>query len=268
MGSGMKVERFAAIRKLLYAEGSRSIQEISEAIGASPATVRRDLHILETEGVVTRTHGGARIADNVGVEIAFQQREQQNLAAKRAIAERAYELIAPNSAIFLDAGTTVLQLARRLRLNPMPVTVFTNCLPVAQVLIDAEEVKVTLIGGALRAENASLVGPLAERMMDALWFDRLFLGGGALSDDLTLCGLDEVETHLNGKMLARSGAKTLLIDSSKFGHRLTYAVTTLTPELEIITDSGLPLAWQRKLREVGNEPILASVGSHLGKVAR
>jgi DeoR family fructose operon transcriptional repressor len=255
----MRNDRFSAIRQMLYTVGDSSIQEIADAVGASPATIRRDLQILETNGVVTRTHGGARIADSVGIEVAFQHREQQNLAAKRAIADAAFETIAPHNAIFLDAGTTVLQLARCIRLNPMPLSVFTNCIVSAQVLMDVPDVKVTLIGGTLRAENASMVGGLAEVMLERLWFDRLFLGAGALAEDCCIYSLDEAEARLNEKMLARSTAKSLLIDSRKFGKRLPYQVAPVTSDLEIFTDAGLDTAWKRRLAEVACVPTVVSL---------
>ena len=75
-----------------------------------------------------RTHGGAQITD-VGVEVAFESASEINLAAKRAIGEAAYQMLRPETSVFLDAGTTVLQLARRLRLNPMPLRLFTIACP-------------------------------------------------------------------------------------------------------------------------------------------
>ena len=124
----MKDDRASAIRQHLYSAGHSSIQEIADAVGASPATIRRDLVALEMEGAITRTHGGARIAESAGVEVAFAARESHNLAAKRLIADAAFETIAPHSTVFLDAGTTVLQVARLLitgdhgELRTMPQT--------------------------------------------------------------------------------------------------------------------------------------------------
>ncbi|WP_102957712.1 DeoR/GlpR family DNA-binding transcription regulator [Mangrovicella endophytica] len=254
----MKDDRFSAIRQLLYSAGSSSIQEIADAVGASPATIRRDLQILETRGAITRTRGGARIADDAGIEVAFQTREQQNLSAKRAIAEAAFGTLAPHSAIFLDAGTTVLQLARCIRLNPMPLSVFTNCIVSAQVLMDVPDVKVTLLGGLLRSENASMVGALAETMLERLWFDRLFLGAGALADDCCIYSLDESEARLNEKMIAHATGTMLLIDSSKFGRRLTYRVAAVTPKIEIVTDDGLASDWLRRLAEADLTPLIVA----------
>jgi DeoR/GlpR family transcriptional regulator of sugar metabolism len=247
----MKNDRLSAIREHLYKHGTSSIQAIADSVGASLATIRRDLQILEEEGVVSRDHGSARIAKTAGIEVAFELREKQNLSAKRAIAAAAFEMILPNSTIFLDAGTTVLQLARQLRLNPMSVSVFTNCLTVAQLLMDVRGLKIAVLGGQLRPENASLVGGAAEAMLDRLWFDNLFIGAGAIADDGCIYSLDESEARLNEKMLTRAAKAVLLADSSKFGQQLTYKVAPLRAGLTVISDEGLPRAWFDRLDGVG-----------------
>src|SRR4051812_28124440 len=99
LSGGTKVERLDAIRSHLYANGLSTIQELSDAVGASLATIRRDLQILEDDGAIDRVHGGARIAEGSSVEVAFQQRANQNLSAKRALAAVAYEALAPHMAV-------------------------------------------------------------------------------------------------------------------------------------------------------------------------
>src|SRR5262245_37062407 len=182
-GGGMKVERLDAIRSHLYAHGLSSIQSIADSVGASLATIRRDLRVLEREGAIDRVHGGARIAEGSSVEVAFQERAKRNLAAKRAIAEAAYQLLPVHGTVFLDAGTTVLQLARLIRINPLPLRIFTNGLAVAQEFMNVPDLEVAVLGGQLRSENASLVGPQAEAMLESLWFDQLFLGASAIGPD-------------------------------------------------------------------------------------
>lgn len=247
----MRIDRASAIRQHLFAKGHSSIAEIAQAVGASEPTVRRDLMALEAEGHIVRSHGGAQIAAASGIEIAFESREQINLPVKRAIGEAAYRLLRPDTSVFLDAGTTVLQLSRRLRLNPMPLRVFTNCLPVAQVLMPVPEVGVTLLGGALRRENASMVGILAEAALERLWFDQLFLGVGAISEDGGISSADEQEARLNALMLTRSAAPIVLTDADKFGKRLTYGVARLRAGMQVVTDARLEPAWQGRLAELG-----------------
>ncbi len=258
-----KGSRATRIRQHLYGAGHSSVQAIADAVGASVATVptvRRDLQALEAEGAIIRDHGGARIADRIGTEVAFELREQQSLGAKRAIAEAAYAMIEPNSAIFLDAGTTVYQLARRLRLDPIPVAVFSNCIPIAQELLNVTEVSVTLLGGRLRRENASMVGNLTENALDDLWFDQLFLGAGAVADDACIYSADADEARVNAKMIDRAARTHLLADASKFGQRQTYRVGALAGGLHVVTDTGLSEDWTRRLAELGCGPQLVEPG--------
>jgi DeoR/GlpR family transcriptional regulator of sugar metabolism len=244
-------DRLSAIRQRLYAYGSSTIQDLIAATGASPATVRRDLNLLEQQGIIDRVHGGARLATGSSVEVAFQHREKENLAAKRAIGDAAYKHLRPHTTIFLDSATTVLQLARRLRLAPLPITVFTNGLATAQELLDVSKIRVMVLGGQLRTENASVVGPYAESMLDKLWFDQLFLGAGAISIDGTIYSIDLGEATLNAKMLARSAERFILVDASKFGHAATYAVATIASATHVIADAAVMPDWRQRLVDLG-----------------
>ena len=246
---GAKVERIDAIRSHLYTHGFSSIQALADAVGASLPTIRRDLVVLERQGAIDRVHGGARIAEGSSVEMAFQERAKRNIDAKRAIAASAYELLVPHATVFLDAGTTVLQLARLIRVNPLPLRIFTNGLAVAQEFLDIPHLEVSLLGGQLRSENASTVGPQAEAMLEALWFDQLFLGVSGIGPDGAIYSVDSAEANLNRCMLSRAAQRFLLADSSKFGTMATYRVSPLT-EGRIITDAGLPAKWRSLLADL------------------
>jgi DeoR/GlpR family transcriptional regulator of sugar metabolism len=247
MGNRVQSERLAAIRRQLYQAGSQTIQELAAATGASEPTIRRDLKLLEEEGAIERVHGGARLMQSAGSEVAFDVREQRNIQAKRAIAEAGYGLLRPGQTVFFDAGTTVAQLARRLRVQPVPLTVVTNGLTVAQELSATPDVRVMLIGGDLRAENMSLVGPQAEAMLRGLWCDLLFLGAGAVAEDGIIYSKDDREASLNALMLTRAAQRVLLADATKFGLRTTYRVAPAADLDMILTDAGMPGAWRDRL---------------------
>jgi len=260
---GMKVERLDAIRSHLYAHGSSSIQGLADAVGASLATIRRDLSELERVGAIDRVHGGARIAEGSSVEVAFQERSKRNLTAKRALAAAAYRLLTPHATIFLDAGTTVLQLARLIRVSPLPLRIFTNGLAVAQEFLNVPNLEVMLLGGQLRSENASLVGPQAEAMLETLWFDQLFLGVSAIGPDGAIYSVDSAEASLNAHMLPRSAQRFVLADSSKFGSMATFRVAPLAAASRVITDNRLPSDWRGRLADAGVDVTLVEPGAPL-----
>jgi DeoR family fructose operon transcriptional repressor len=251
MAGQIKVNRLSAIQQQLYAHGASTNQELVAATGASLATLRRDLNALEQKGVIERVHGGARLAAGSSVEVAFEQREKDNLAAKRAIAEAAYECLKPHTTILLDTATTVLQLARRLRIAPLPITVFTNGLATAQELLNVPKIRVMVLGGQLRPENASIVGPFAESMLDKLWFDQLFLGAGAISGDGSIYSVDLGEASLNAKMLARAAERFVLADARKFGQTATYAVGPISSVSHMISDAAITSEWRQRITNAG-----------------
>lgn len=253
---GVKTERLDEIRSRLYTQGFATIQALASSVGVSLATIRRDLQTLEAEGAIDRVHGGARIADGSAVEVAFQERAKQNLVAKRTIAASAYGLLRPRATVFLDAGTTVLQLARLIRINPMPLRIFTNGLAVAQELLDVAGIEVALLGGQLRSGNASLVGPLAEEMLQSLWLDQLFLGASAISTDGHIFSIDSGEASLNRRMLSRSSQSFVLADSSKFGATATYRVASLA-KARIVTDCNLSSQWRAQLADMAVDVTIA-----------
>lgn len=254
----MKIDRLSLIRQHLYSHGPATVQQLADATGASLATLRRDLAALEEDGVIDRSHGGARLAQGSSIEVSFDVRETEHIAGKRAIANAAYRLIRPHSTLFLDSGTTVLQLARRLKLEPVPVVVFTNGLAVAQELLQAPRIRVMLLGGQVRADNASIVGPQAEAMLERLHFDQLFMGASAIADDRMIYSVDVSEASLNEKMLARSRQKVLLADASKFGSVSTYAVAPLGVVSTLITNVVIDDRWRQAMQQSGVELIIAS----------
>ena len=243
------------IQQFLYTNGASSIQALINHTGSSPATVRRELARLEELGVVQRTHGGAVLTETRGLEAAFSLREHEQLEAKRAIARLAYEHLEPGSSVLMDAGTTVLQLARLIRLTPMRLTVITNGLALAQELAGVPDVEVITVGGRLRADNLSSVGPYAEAALMEFSCDQLFLGATAINREGVMQTLDAAEAAINRSMLERAEERVLLADSSKFGHRAPYRVAGIERVTSVITDSGLKPEWVGHLeqRDIGLE---------------
>ncbi len=253
----MLIERQEDLMLLLLGKGRLSVQDIAKSLGASLATVRRDLNELEKQGLITRSHGYAQITSGSDREIAFAAREKANIDAKRTIAAAAIHKIRPGETLFLDAGTTVLQLARHIRNFTSPVKVFTNGIVAAQELSQSSLMDVTMIGGRLRPENLSMVGPTAVKMMNDLWFDHLFLGATAIDEDGRLSSVDAEEAQINALMVKRSAKVTVLADASKFGVRSTHAVVDLNQAHHIIADQGAADRLRKLKAETGVDYSLA-----------
>jgi DeoR/GlpR family transcriptional regulator of sugar metabolism len=247
----MLEQRHEKIRQYLYQHGLSTVQTLVEHTGSSLATIRRDLEKLETEGVVIRTHGGAKLADSSGVEVGFRQREHREVSHKRAIAQAAYQHLRPNTSIFLDSSTTALQLARRIRLHPITLNLTTNSFAAAQELFGVPEVQLLFVGGHIRTENLATVGMYAEETLDRLWFDQLFMSANAIHHEHGFTTFDTSEAAINRKMLNRATKRFMLSDFTKFGRIAPHHIAPLSIVQHIITDARLGSLWKEHLHQVG-----------------
>jgi len=156
-------ERRRAIREILERNGRVLVTEIARQFHTSQVTVRKDLDILQSQGLIHRTHGGALPAREGALEDpTLREKEKLQRAEKLRIAEAAARLVKEGQVVILDSGTTTTAIARALR-NFQKVTIITNAVNIAAELSGAP-VEVILTGGTLRKNSFSLVGPIAESM--------------------------------------------------------------------------------------------------------
>jgi DeoR family fructose operon transcriptional repressor len=212
------------------------VGELSQKLGVSESTIRRDLQELEDNGLIQRTHGGA-ISVRTGFEPSFTDKEVVNLAEKQAIAEAAAKLIQDGEAVFLDAGTTTLEIARLLR--ERPVTIVTNSMEVVQVFLDDSRVEVMLLGGVFRKATRSLVGYMANEMLKRMHFDKVFLAANAVSAEYGVATPNPAEAETKRQMVD-SGHKVILVaDHSKIGQRALCRICGLEEISLVLTDAGI-----------------------------
>ena len=170
------LDRQKKILSLLKQKGSASVNELTVALDASPATIRRDLELMERQSLLRRTYGGA-IEFTVGYEPSIQERVEHCLAEKLAIARAAASLVQPNDVVALDAGTTTHQIARQL-LSIEPLTIVTPSLSIAEIFAEADNSEHTIImpGGIVRHKTHSLVGELTESNLMKYRCNKAFIG--------------------------------------------------------------------------------------------
>ncbi len=247
----MLEQRLDKIRQYLYQHGLSKVHNLVGHTGSSLATIRRDLEKLESEGVIVRTHGGAKLADSSNAEIDFRQREHRQVAYKRAIAEAAHKHLKAGSSIFLDSSTTALQLAKRIRLHPIGLNLTTNSFAAAQELFGVPEVKLLFVGGHIRTENLATVGMYAEETLDRLWFDQLFMSSNAIHQDHGFTTYEPTEAAMNRKMLARATQRFMLCDHTKFGKIAPHHIAGLQIVQHVITDQRLSQNWAIHFEDIG-----------------
>jgi DeoR family transcriptional regulator of aga operon len=239
-------KRAKEILRLLLSHGKASVDELTAALGTSPASVRRDLIRLETRGLVNRTHGGAMLAGNGGpvyepfrFDASFQVREDRFAAEKQRIARAAAALVQENETIGFAAGTTTTLVARQL-LHRKNIHIITNAVNIGMELSSSTRLQTTLTGGNLRWAGAfSLVGPAAIESLSVVVMDRLFLSATGVDANrgTTIIQPDEAAVF---RAMARQARQVVVVaDSSKMG-LVSPAVVCLPNEIDLlITDNGI-----------------------------
>lgn len=230
-------ERRARVKQIVQSRHAVRVEELKSELGVSTATIRRDLDELEGSGALRRVHGGAVSIEIRPIEARFEAKAARHTPEKQRIAARALELVEPDSTIYLDAGSTCLELARLLT-GRDDITIVTNSLP-AIVELAGEAPRVVVIGGELRPLSRAIVGPLSTPLLDELYVDRAFMGTFSLSLDAGLTTTDPAEAFTKERALTRAREVVLLVDSSKLGTRSFAHAGRLDQVDVVITDTAL-----------------------------
>ncbi|MFD1955560.1 DeoR/GlpR family DNA-binding transcription regulator [Paenibacillus thailandensis] len=253
-------ERKQAIADYVGRQGRASVQELASRFQVSESTVRRDLRELEAQKQLRRTHGGA-IAPLPGsdAEPTFLEKEDRFQQQKADIARRALAMIGEGDTVFLDAGTTTYQLAKLLK-GFARLTVVTNSLKVVQELAEEKQIDLLTTGGTLRPETMAMVGPFAERSIESVRVDKLFLATNGFDAQSGLTTPNLIEAATKRRMIGSAHRVILLADHSKYGNVTFARFGELSDISTLITDSRISRAAVEEIEKVGVEVILADSG--------
>ncbi|HUJ08673.1 MAG TPA: DeoR/GlpR family DNA-binding transcription regulator [Verrucomicrobiae bacterium] len=225
------------------------VEDLCLELNASPATVRRDLDRLEKLGEIQRVHGGAVSMESRLQESLFDAKTSIAIREKRRIAQAALEMIRPEDTVYLDGGSTVLELARLLR-DRTNVTVATNSLRAANELA-GHGPRLILIGGELRRLSQTLVGPLTRHVLNELHLDKAFMGTMGLSLREGLTTTEPSEAFTKELVMERAREVILLADSSKVGKVSFARAGGLEKVHTLITDKKIDRQFARELSKSG-----------------
>lgn len=248
-------ERKQKILEMIQANRSMATSELAKIVGASSITLRRDLAILESMGLVKRTHGGA-ISKGLEnrMEISFFEKSRHNLEEKIRIAQKASEMIQVGDTIILDAGTTTFQIAKHIK-EKMDIHVLTNSVYNLLELAESPGIEVSLTGGSLRRISRSLIGPLAINSLSSIRVGKLFLGATGVSLEKGLTSPNMVEAQTKSAMIRAADTVVLVVDHSKFGKTTLGKFAELDEVQVLITDRKAPSEVIRAVVERGVEVI-------------
>lgn len=247
-------ERRAYLLAQIQKDGRGLVSEISDALGVSRITIRKDIDYLASKGLVLRTHGGALSAEGGSLlDPSLHEKEQKQPKEKQRIALAAASLVAEGMCIVLDSGTTTTAIAHELR-RFTRLTVITNAVNIA-IELAGTDFEIILTGGTLRKNSFSLVGPLAEEMLREVRSDILFLGVDGFDVKAGVMTPNLPESRVNRAMIKTAKRVVAVCDSTKFSRRSLALIVPPTAIHTVITDTQIAAEDMESLTLAGIEVI-------------
>jgi DeoR family fructose operon transcriptional repressor len=256
--SPLPAERQQRILEILREEFSIRSSNLSELLGVSEMTIRRDFDLLEKQGLVERTHGGAvfrqeRVAGNVHYRNSIRKNPEQ----KQRIAQKAASMITPNDIVYIGEGTTASMVIRFVE-PAMPFAIFTNNLGVISefelVNIAAELV---LLPGTYNPMTHALAGPLTIEMIQQVNATKVFLGADGLSLSAGLSTPDLEIAVIERSMIQQTrGQVIVMADHPKFGLVAEMSIAPLKHIDVLITNRKIPVDFQKDLDKMGVQVVI------------
>lgn len=255
-GSPKRSRRMAGILDTIAERGEISLAELTTLFDSSAATLRRDLTVLADQGLIIRTHGGAKAAGSLA-ELPVALRDTRFQDAKRRIARAAAAHIPRERyAVALSGGTTTAGVAREL-VNHADLTIVTNSLSIASLAAPYPRLRVVMTGGILRPQSLELVGVLAEGTFNAVNVGTAILGADGFSASAGVTTHDETEARTNHAMVTKAQRTIVVADGSKIGGAALAQMAETTSVTILITDDSADPEELEKLRAAGVTVVVA-----------
>ncbi|WP_324716564.1 DeoR/GlpR family DNA-binding transcription regulator [Carboxydochorda subterranea] len=232
-------ERRRRIVEFLRANRSAKNEELAAALGVSVATVRRDLDFLATQGLVSRTHGGAVLPESsTAYERLYSEKRVLFQDEKRRIGQAAAAMVADGETIILDTGSTTFQVAHHLA-GHKNLTIITNDLLIAAILEFDPTTQLVVTGGIRRSGFSVLIGPITEDLLRGVKVNKSFLSADAVDLTHGISNATFAEAATKRLIIEAARQVVLVVDHSKFGGMALAKVAGLERIHHIITDSGV-----------------------------
>lgn len=205
-------ERHKKIMDLLNQESIVKSQELSDILDASESTIRRDLQDLEKAGMLERVHGGAKLKSDLGSEQSMNEKSIKNIQEKQLLAKSAAETVSDGDVIYLDAGTTTLEMIPHL--TGKEITAVTNSVHHAAKLIDLN-INTIILGGTLKLSTKAIIGTTSMEQLRQFRFNKVFMGMNGVHPEFGLTTPDPEEAALKRLAIQHAEQAFVLVDHSK-----------------------------------------------------
>ncbi|WP_437889909.1 DeoR/GlpR family DNA-binding transcription regulator [Phytobacter sp. V91] len=252
-------ERRNKIVDMVNTQGSVSVIELSNTFAISEVTIRADLRLLEEKGLVTRFHGGAAkpgisMMDSENQEVGLEERYKLASDPKKRIAQAAAAMIEEGMTVILDSGSTTMLIAEALA-KKANITVITNNLPAAFALSENKDITLVVCGGTVRHKTHSMHGTIAERSLQGISADLMFVGADGIDTTNGITTFNEGYS-ISSVMAAAAHKVVAVLDASKFNRRGFNQVLPMDKIDCVITDEGISEKDKSALGKMGKEVII------------
>ncbi|MGH2313125.1 DeoR/GlpR family DNA-binding transcription regulator [Streptococcus uberis] len=229
------MNRLEKIIQLVSDHKRIDVNSLSELLGVSKVTVRKDLDKLESKGLLRREHGYAVLnsGDDLNVRLSY------NYNVKRKIAEKAAELVQDNDTIMIESGSTCALLAEVLCQTKRNIKIITNSCFIANFLRQYDSCQIILLGGNYQPNSEVTVGPLLKQMVDLFHVDRVFAGTDGFSPEVGFMCKDMMRCEGVQYMADAAEETIILTDSSKFSKPSLVHQLSLDRVSRVITNKEL-----------------------------
>jgi DeoR/GlpR family transcriptional regulator of sugar metabolism len=239
---------------LVRETGSVTVAGLEQELGISAATARRDLAVLERQGKVKRTHGGAVLPGVAQHEDSFQQRLGEAVEAKKRLGRAAARLLGAEETVFIDSSTTAYYATQRMLAVAPSVTYLTNLVPVMDLFSTADPSRASMVGlgGIFRPLTLSFVGPCTIDAVESYLADRTFFSVKGVTRDGHLTEPNPLEAEVKRAMIRRSDNPVLLVDGRKFERRGASVIAHIS-EVSLVITADVGGAYVERLEDLGVE---------------
>jgi DeoR/GlpR family transcriptional regulator of sugar metabolism len=244
-------ERRKEILKLINRDEHISGTELADLLKVSSVTIRKDLNILESEGLLKRIHGGAIINEDEDID----NRLAINYEKKLRIAKKVASLVDKGETVLIESGSVNALLAREL--VKKGVTIITTNIYIARQFRKEGPARVILLGGLYQHESESLVGKITKACIDQINYDKAFIGIDGYSSGTGFTNSDLLRAEISTYIIKNSSDAYIVSDSSKFGRIELTSICDLSDINHIATDSELGSSFVTEFIKAGKDLILA-----------
>jgi DeoR/GlpR family transcriptional regulator of sugar metabolism len=262
-------QRQSLILDQVRRHGGVRVGDLTRLLGVSDMTVRRDLEVLASQGLLDKVHGGATTVEGRAVdEPGFEAKSARELGEKSAIGRAAARLVKPGTAIAVTGGTTTRELSRHLA-DVAGLTVLTNSLHVAQELYAGGRPDQTVIvTGGIRTPSDALVGPVAVATIRSLHVDVVFMGVHGMTERAGFTTPNIMECETNRAFAEHTSRLVVLADHTKWGVVGLSQIAPLDEASVLVTDDALPEEARTVLAEtVGELVVVPGNGAVTGRAS-